>query len=242
MLSALMWAAKNGQASCVADLLAAPSFPRGQDSSISRPPSIGDYSRCSPTIEGALQLAAHYGHEECLRLLIPVCAQKADLSAALMTASEQGRLACIEALLPLTGKDANNALAWVARFGHVECVEGLLERSTPSDINDALSEAATYGHVDCARLLLPLADPLANASRALRRAAGRGHMAMVEMLLPHSDARAVGRRGLDAAASAQDGGHGCLALLIEHLLAAQERDVLLGASSPANAASPKQRL
>ena len=235
LLAALMSAARNGQHQCLAALLAA--LPRDHDPASPPPPGLRDYSRSPPTIAGALQLAAHYGHEECVRLLIPACSEEHDLSTALVIASDQGRLACIQALIPSVAKDAVNALVLVARFGHGACVKSLMERSDPASINDALAEASTHGHADCARLLLPLADPLAHGSRALRRAAERGHMATVELLLPHSDARAVGRRGLDAAASARNEGHGALALLIEHLLAAQERDVLLDASCSPSAAS-----
>ena len=107
----------------------------------------------------ALRWAAYKGHEECVRLLLPLSDAKAERSQAHWLAAQNGHVECVELLIPVYDK---------------------AERSS------AMRAAAYYGHVGCVRLLLPVSDAKAHRSKALRWAADDGHVECVRLLMTAS--------------------------------------------------------
>ena len=134
----------------------------------------------------ALRWAAYNGHEECVRLLLPLSDAKAERSQALWLAAQNGHVECVELLIPVSDPKADRsyALRAAAHYGHAECVRLLLPVSNPNECeSDALRAAAGKGHAECVRLLLPVSDPMAEDSGALRVAARNGHVECVRLLL-----------------------------------------------------------
>lgn len=87
----------------------------------------------------ALMLAARYGHEACVELLLPVSdalARDSKGITALMTAVCNGYEECVRLLLPVSdalSKDDEEmtSLMWAACHGYKECVSHLLPVSNP---------------------------------------------------------------------------------------------------------------
>lgn len=236
LLNALLWASDNGEAQCVADLLAACG---------SSPQAARHHSDHSPSIAAALESAAIKGFEACVTLLAAAGPHVDDIARALMCAAKNGHLSCVEALIPLCDPAASDAqaLVWAAESGHLACAQRLLPLSLASaGVWQALIEASGNGHAACVRLLLPHCDPLREDSLALRWAAWEGRGEIVEILLPHSDPKAFSEQGHDAIATALNAGHDDIANLIEFFLATQERDAILESLSSPSAIAQKPRL
>ena len=137
----------------------------------------------------ALLWAAYKGHEECVRLLLPVSDPKEEMSRALRWAATNGHAECARLLLPVSDPQADDshALRWAAKNGHAECVKLLMPASEPkARESQALKLAARNGHGECVKLLLPVSDALAGEFEALRGAAYNGHEQCVRLLLAAS--------------------------------------------------------
>lgn len=119
-----------------------------------------------------LMLAARYGHEACVDLLLPVSdalSTDNDGHTALIWAAINGHDACVRLLLPASKvrakcKSGTPALIWAAYHGREGCISLLLPASNALDKDDcgmtALMHAARYGYGGCVRLLLPTSDTL----------------------------------------------------------------------------------
>lgn len=77
---------------------------------------------------GALCAAAAHGHQECVRLLIPISKPKINSSAALYFSAASGHSECVKLLIPASDPKAeySRALLISAQRGHLECVLPLL--------------------------------------------------------------------------------------------------------------------
>lgn len=105
----------------------------------------------------ALQYAAEDGHQDCVRLLIPISDPKARFSHALRWASRNGHLECVKLLIPVSDPKAENsyALRWAATNGYVECVKTLMPVSNlAAKKSQALRACAFNGHEECVKFLL----------------------------------------------------------------------------------------
>ncbi|KAH6578999.1 hypothetical protein BASA50_002558 [Batrachochytrium salamandrivorans] len=119
-------------------------------------------ARSSTDTGSALSMAAKYGHEECVRLLL---AHSADVHA-----------------------DDDYALCWAARHGYTLIVQILLEAG--ADIHArrgcALNWAAEHGHDTTTRALIAAgADIHSNDDYALRWSCVRGQMDIATLLISH---------------------------------------------------------
>lgn len=167
----LVTAAEAGDKDKVLELLASGADPRSRDSA-------------------ALRVAASHGHEECVRLLLPVSNPNASAAhvplAPLMEAACAGHVECVRLLLPMSDTKARGSLALrvAVQNGHVECARLLLPVSdAAADDCYALRVAALNGRAECLTLLLPVSDAKALGSQALRLAVCEGHAECVRMLI-----------------------------------------------------------
>ena len=162
-------------------------------------PEVWD-SRCEAM---PLHTAAHFGHVECLALLLEAGAHKdstnGDGNTPLHCAvrSSSGNLEVLRFLLVAgADKDAamlggETALHWAAGSGHLEHLRLLLEAGADKDAvtadgKTALHEAAMSGHLEAIRLLLDKGankDAVdADGRSALSLAAQRGEYDVVRFL------------------------------------------------------------
>lgn len=123
------------------------------------PMSIGHFGLTS------LMLAAFYGHDACVKLLLPVSDAKIkdnNGKTALMYASSRGETACVRILLPLSdvmckSGDDMTALILAARQGSRSCVEALLPLSDAltcdNEVKTASMEARVNGHFKLANFM-----------------------------------------------------------------------------------------
>lgn len=77
---------------------------------------------------GALQLAAYYGHTDCVKLLIPVSDPKANNSYALQISASYGHTDCVKLLIPVSNPKADNsrALLRAIMFKETDCIDLLI--------------------------------------------------------------------------------------------------------------------
>jgi hypothetical protein len=112
----------------------------------------------------ALSLAAAYGHEECVRRLIPVSDPLGQDSCALRAAAARGRAECVRFLMAASDVSAvdSYALRWAAAGGHADCVALLLPASDPLAVGDdgldAAGMARARGHVEVAGMIEAFMD------------------------------------------------------------------------------------
>lgn len=143
----------------------------------------------------ALRLAAHHGHVECLRLLIPV----SGLAAA-----------------------AFQCVRVAARGGHAECVRLLVFASGPTDTyTKALHQAAINGCDECVKLLIPVSSPLVEILGALISTASNGHASTLSIMFAH-EPRLLELLDLPSLlATAKANRHGELAVLLSSIIERQ---------------------
>ena len=135
----------------------------------------------SSTGATALAMAALYGCDGCVKLLIPVSDAKAHDSYALRLAALHGQEECVRLLLPASDPLALNSQALVAavKSGNAECVRMLLPVSDAlakgDDGNDAAQVARDLGQFEMAAMIeafaqkQQLALEAAGALASLRR-------------------------------------------------------------------------
>jgi len=242
LMPTLLEAARNGDATQVAAILADPARQRealsGGQRTVARDVLVGD---SGPTFHEKrdkgrtpLMRAAEAGHAECVKLLIPF----SDLSAAdecgataIYLAAQFGRADCLRALIPFCDpaaplKNGETPLMAAAAAGRVECVKLLIPVSDVDHENQksrmptALAVAVKESREECVALLLAVSkkaqEPLPSGKTLLMDAAIDGTPRLVEILLPFSDPHARDRTHSRTALmlAAEGGRFDTLALLL----------------------------
>ena len=174
----LVGAAQAGGARKVSKLLACGANPRKKDS-------------C------ALRWAAHSGHVECVRLLLPTSDPMAEDSYALRAASQNGHAECVKMLLTVSDPKAldSQALKVAAKNGHEQCVRMLRAVSGPlGEIDGLLEKVFELGHAKVAALMIEeepgLLDGI-NLPKRLAEALKNSHADMASYLSAIIDQRAL---------------------------------------------------
>ena len=112
-------------------------------------------------MQNALAWAAREGHEDCVRLLLPVSdswGKDGYGMTPLMHAASAGHDACVELLLAVSdalaqNKDGMTALMWAAGSGQEACVRLLLPESDVLATNVGGKTASMFAHERCHKSL-----------------------------------------------------------------------------------------
>lgn len=150
--------------------------------------------------DSCLAWAAHYGHDEVVRLLLLDIRVKPSVNdnQAIRISAAQGHAKVVEWLLKQTSPRSrinpaaqeNEALRMASRNGHSKVVELLLAHPAVSidpaaNKNEAIVTSSRNGHSDVVELLLKdgRAHPAAGENQGLVLAATLGHTKVVQLLL-----------------------------------------------------------
>ena len=152
----------------------------------------------------AIRLAAHNGHDQCVRRLLLVSEPAAKESEALRCAAQNG---------------------------HAECVRLLLDASDPKAKGSyALRAAAQHGHAECARLLLGVPGPLCEIGGLLEEVVKAGRSKMAALLIEHEPGLIYGLDLQKGIALALENDHADMALFLSSII--EQRDLLGMAPHP----------
>lgn len=201
---ALVWAARQGHAPCVAILLGVAEPTADNNMAVQWAIKndcvdcvnlllpVSDLLRPKGGIDDMVGIAAANDSEQSLKTLLALFPERS-YKPALQMSAYKGRTTSVRLLsFHSNPKDYGSLLTMATQNNHTACVAFLTTVCTDlSDYNNALAVAAQKGNRRCVELLLKKADPKSNNSFALREACEWGRNNCIDLLTPVSDADLV---------------------------------------------------
>ena len=142
-----------------------------------------------------MEAAAEHGHAKCVHLLLEAGAdvkpkEHTSYSTPVHFALRRGHLSCLSLFIEAGAiRHWTAALSTVAREGHEECLDLLLDKvDNPTDLGSALKDAAANGRSNCVKKLLDAGADVNASSKydkqtALILAVAKGFFECVELLI-----------------------------------------------------------